>query len=128
MRSRADLVAAFHRAMPDRVAQATDLWLGYEHGQAGNLPVLRRLLHTLKGEAHMLELLECGDLAELAESVIDAARSSRGGRPTQLTGDSILGALEALGLLSASPGEEAALDLEGVKATLRAAHAALEGG
>ncbi|XYH99576.1 response regulator [Sorangium sp. So ce1128] len=126
MRSRADLVAAFHRAMPDRVAQAIDLWLGYEHGQAGNLPVLRRLLHTLKGEAHMLELLACGDLAELAESVIDAARG--GGRPTQLTGDSILGALEALGLLSASAGEEAALDLEGVKATLRAAHAELQGG
>ncbi|WP_437757175.1 response regulator [Sorangium sp. So ce1389] len=126
MRSRADLVAAFHRAMSDRVTQATDLWLGYEHGQAGNLPVLRRLLHTLKGEAHMLELLECGDLAELAESVIDAARG--GGRPTQLTGDSILGALEALGLLSASAGEEAALDLEGVKATLRAAHAELQGG
>ncbi|MGK3990324.1 response regulator [Sorangium sp. So ce136] len=126
MRSRADLVAAFHRAMPDRVAQATDLWLGHEQGQAGNLPVLRRLLHTLKGEAHMLELLECGDLAELAESVIDAARG--GGRPTQLTGDSILGALEALGLLSASAGEEAALDLEGVKATLRTAHAALQGG
>ncbi|WP_437624271.1 hybrid sensor histidine kinase/response regulator [Sorangium sp. So ce1151] len=126
MRSRADLVAAFHRAMPDRVAQATDLWLGYEQGQAGNLPVLRRLLHTLKGEAHMLELLACGDLAELTESVIDAARG--GGRPTQLTGDSILGALEALGLLSASHGEEAALDLEGVEATLRAAHAELQGG
>ncbi|KYF67332.1 hypothetical protein BE11_23505, partial [Sorangium cellulosum] len=117
MRSRADLVAAFHRAMPDRVAEATDLWLGYEQGHGGNLPVLRRLLHTLKGEAHMLELLPWGDLAELAESVIDALRG--GGRPTQLTGDSLLGALEALGILSASAGEEAAPDLEGVRETLR---------
>ncbi|WP_437677793.1 hybrid sensor histidine kinase/response regulator [Sorangium sp. So ce131] len=119
MRSRADLVAAFHRAMPDRVAEATDLWLGYEQGQAEGLPVLRRLLHTLKGEAHMLELAACGELAELAEDVIDAAR--RGGPPTQLTGDSVLGALEALGLLSAGAGEEAAPELDGVKATLRAA-------
>ncbi|WP_433933603.1 response regulator [Sorangium cellulosum] len=125
MRSRADLVAAFHRAMPDRVAEATDLWLGYEQGHCGNLPVLRRLLHTLKGEAHMLELLPWGDLAELAESVIDALRG--GGRPTQLTGDSLLGALEALGILSASAGEEAAPDLEGVRQTLRAARAALLG-
>ncbi|WP_437968783.1 response regulator [Sorangium sp. So ce260] len=125
MRSRADLVAVFHRAMPDRVAQATDLWLGYEQGQASNLPVLRRLLHTLKGEAHMLELAACGDLAELAETVIDAVRG--GGRPTQLTGDSVLGALEALGLLSASAGEEAAPDLGPVKDTLRAAHAELAG-
>ncbi|WP_437318245.1 response regulator [Sorangium sp. So ce385] len=125
MRSRADLVAAFHRAMPDRVAQATDLWLGFEQGQAGNLPVLRRLLHTLKGEAHMLELAACGDLAELAETVIDAVRG--GARPTQLTGDSLLGALEALGLLSASAGEAAALDLGPVQETLRAAHAELTG-
>ncbi|WP_437288950.1 hybrid sensor histidine kinase/response regulator [Sorangium sp. So ce406] len=125
MRSRADLVAAFHRAMPDRVAEATDLWLGYEQGHGGNLPVLRRLLHTLKGEAHMLELLPWGDLAELAESVIDALRG--GGRPTQLTGDSLLGALEALGILSASAGEDAAPDLEGVRETLRAARAALLG-
>ncbi|WP_437715714.1 response regulator [Sorangium sp. So ce448] len=126
MRSRADLVAAFRRTMPDRVAQATDLWLGYEQGQSGNLQVLRRLLHTLKGEAHMLELAACGDLAELAEDVIDAVRG--GARPTQLTGDSLLGALEGLGLLSASPGGEAAPELEIVKETLRAARAELGGG
>jgi two-component system chemotaxis sensor kinase CheA len=126
MRSRADLVAAFRRTMPDRVAQATDLWLGYEQGQSGNLQVLRRLLHTLKGEAHMLELAACGDLAELAEDVIDAVRG--GARPTQLTGDSLLGALEGLGLLSASPDAEAARELEIVKETLRAARAELGGG
>ncbi|WP_437984417.1 hybrid sensor histidine kinase/response regulator [Sorangium sp. So ce117] len=126
MRSRADLVAAFRRTMPDRVAQATDLWLGYEQGQSGNLQVLRRLLHTLKGEAHMLELAACGDLAELAEDVIDAVRG--GARPTQLTGDSLLGALEGLGLLSASPDAEAAPELEIVKETLRAARAELGGG
>ncbi|WP_437761543.1 response regulator [Sorangium sp. So ce281] len=125
MRSRADLVAAFHRTMPDRVAQATDLWLGYEQGLSGNLQVLRRLLHTLKGEAHMLELAACGDLAELAEDVIDAVRG--GARPTQLTGDSLLGALEGLGLLSASPDAEAAPELEIVKETLRAARAELGG-
>lgn len=125
MRSRADLVAAFHRTMPDRVAQATDLWLGYEQGQSGNLQVLRRLLHTLKGEAHMLELAACGDLAELAEDVIDAVRG--GAHPTQLTGDSLLGALEGLGLLSASPRDDAAPELEIVKETLRAARAELGG-
>lgn len=115
--------------MPDRVAQATDLWLGFEQGQGGNLQVLRRLLHTLKGEAHMLELAACGDLAELAEDVIDAVRG--GARPTQLTGDSLLGALEGLGLLSASAGAEGAElapELEIVKETLRAARAELGGG
>lgn len=119
MRSRADVVAHFHRAMPDRVAEATDLWLGYEQGQSQNLAVLRRLLHTLKGEAHMLDLSRCGDLTELTEAVVDAVYAHGG--HTQLTGDSLLTAFEAMGLLSAGVGAEAEPDLDGVRQTLLAA-------
>jgi two-component system, chemotaxis family, sensor kinase CheA len=110
--------------MPDRVAEATDLWLGYEQGHGRNLAVLRRLLHTLKGEAHMLDLALCGELTELAELVVDAVHAC--GTPTQLTGDSLLTAFEAMGLLSDGAGEEAEADLDAVRRTLQAARLELE--
>ena len=47
MRARDDLTAAFCRGIPDRIAEATELWLEYEQGRSDKLPVLRRLLHTL---------------------------------------------------------------------------------
>jgi two-component system chemotaxis sensor kinase CheA len=119
MRARDDLIAAFGRSMPGRVAEATELWLGFEQGKSGDLAVLRRLLHTVKGEAHMLELGACAELAELAESVVAALRKA--GEPTPLTGDALLGAFEAMGLVSVTgPGEEAA-DLSPVLDTLRSA-------
>ena len=119
MKTRDDLTAAFCRGIPDRIAEATELWLGYEQGEKSNLPTLRRLLHTVKGEAHMLDLEECGALAELAETVIDAVRD--GGDYTPLTGDSLLAAFEAIGMVTqiGSTGESA--DFDGVKQNLVAA-------
>ena len=117
--NRDDLIRIFCRGIPDRVAEGTELWLGYEQGKQESLPTLRRLLHTLKGEAHMLELAECGDLAELTEKVVDAVRAS--GDHTELTGDSVLGGLEAIAMATQVGGSEEAADFEGVKQNLRAA-------
>ena len=120
MRARDDLIAAFSRAMPARVAEATELWLEFEEGRSEGLAVLRRLLHTIKGEAHMLELVGCGELAELAESLVDALRKA-GGRPTLLTGDALLGAFEGMGVVATATVSDEPVDLEVVFSQLRSA-------
>jgi two-component system chemotaxis sensor kinase CheA len=119
MRARDDLIAAFGRGMPSRVAEATELWLGFERGQTQNLPILRRLLHTVKGEAHILELPLCGELAELAESVVDALAKSAG--VTALTGDALLGAFEGMGMVTGEAVADERSGLEPLLAQLRAA-------
>ena len=124
MSSRDDLIASFFASMPARVAEATELWLGVEQGRTQNLQVLRRLLHTVKGEAHMLELVTCGDLAELSESVVDALRKAGG--PTKLTGDALLGSFEGMGMVSADSGDDDQRLIDPLKAQLRAAIAELE--
>ena len=121
MRTRDDLIAAFGRSMPARVAEATELWLRFEQGTTTDLAMLRRLLHTIKGEAHMLEITICGDLAELAESVVDALRKA--GEPTALTGDALLGAFDAMGMVSGTEATDEAADLSAIVATM---HAAIE--
>lgn len=124
MSSRDDLIASFFASMPTRVAEATELWLGVEQGRTQNLQVLRRLLHTVKGEAHMLELVTCGDLAELSESVVEALRKAGG--PTKLTGDALLGSFEGMGMVSADSGDDDQRLIDPLKAQLRAAIAELE--
>jgi two-component system, chemotaxis family, sensor kinase CheA len=124
MSSRDDLIDSFFASMPARVAEATELWLGVEQGRNQNLQVLRRLLHTVKGEAHMLELTTCGDLAELSESVVDALR--RVGHPTKLTGDALLGSFEGMGMVSADSGDDDQRLIDALKAQLRDAVAELE--
>jgi two-component system, chemotaxis family, sensor kinase CheA len=122
MKPRDELVAAFFRSTPNRVAEATELWLSFEQGESAKLPALRRLLHTLKGEAHVLQLAECAQLAELAESVVDQIR--RSGEVTALSGDAVLGAFEAVSFLAHGEREEE-LDLTEVTQSLRAAIAEL---
>ncbi len=124
MSSRDELIASFSRSMPTRVAEATELWLAVEQGNPQSLATLRRLLHTVKGEAHMLELETCGQLAELAESVVDALR--RAGGPTTLTGDALLSAFEGIGMVSGEHELEDAKVLEPLYAQLRAAIAELD--
>lgn len=119
MRARDDLIAAFGRGMPARVAEATELWLGFERKQTQNLPVLRRLLHTVKGEAHILELPLCSELAELAESVVDAL--SKTAEITPLTGDALLGAFEGMGMITGEAAVDERHALEPLFAQLRAA-------
>jgi two-component system chemotaxis sensor kinase CheA len=124
MRARDDLIAAFSRSMPARVAQATELWLGFEQGKAEDLTVLKRLLHTIKGEAHMLELTACGELAEASETVVAAL--SKAGKPTPLVGDALLGAFDAMGMVSDTALTGEAADLEDLFSQLRAATQELE--
>jgi two-component system chemotaxis sensor kinase CheA len=124
MRDLDDLVAAFNRGMPARVAEATELWLRFEQGTVESLAVLRRLLHTVKGEAHMLEQGTCAELAEVAESVVDALRKA--GEVTPLAGDALLGAFEAMGMVTSPDPTEEAPDLEPVFSQLRAAIEELE--
>ena len=119
-----DLITKFCNAMPTRVAEATEHWLEFEQGKAGSLAVLRRLLHTLKGEALMLDLAHCGELAELAESLVDALL--RVGQPTALTGDTLLGAFEGMAMLASAQEENGELPpLDPLLEQLRAAIAEL---
>jgi two-component system chemotaxis sensor kinase CheA len=124
MVARDDLVSKFSRSMPERIAQATELWLDFEQGKTASLATLRRLLHTLKGEAHMLDLEQCGELAERAESLVDVLL--RAGRATTLTGDAVLGALEGMAALAANPYAEEKPDLSGLLAQIQQAIAELE--
>lgn len=124
MRVRDELIVSFRKGLPERVAQATELWLGIEAEKQQNMPVLRRLLHTLKGEAHMLELLHVSEFAELCESVIHAL--SKAGQATPLTGDALLGGFEGLGLVGLSPIVEEPEELAPLKDELRRALAELE--
>ena len=123
MRAPDDLIRAFCRSMPDRIAQATELWLGTESGEIKNLPVLRRLLHTVKGEAHMLELTACGELAHLAESVVDAVH--KGAPLGVLTGDAVLAAFDGMSVISSVDQDEVP-DIEPLLQQLRDALAELE--
>lgn len=121
MKAADDLVRAFARSMPDRVARATDHWLAFEQGSTEGIGPLRRLLHTIKGEAHMLDLADCAALAEVTETLVDALR--RAGRRGELTGDAVLAALEAMVMVS-EPAEEPP-DLEPLRAELARALAEL---
>jgi two-component system chemotaxis sensor kinase CheA len=124
MRSLDDLITAFRQEMPARVAQATELWLGFEEGRQEKLPVLRRLLHTIKGEAQMLEQASCAELAERAEYLVEALRKA--GEVTPLTGDALLGTLEAMAIASSEDAAEEPPDLEPVLAQIREAIIELE--
>jgi len=123
---RDDLIAGFWRRAPERVAQATDLWLTIEGGEVAGMRELRRLLHTIKGEAHMLGLLEAGTLLERAEELVGTLMSS--GRDPEVAGDALLGAFEALGLLASSQDSHEALDLSDVFAAIAAALQAVNEG
>lgn len=65
-----DLVASFWRLIPERVAAITELWLRYEQAEPEAVRELKRLLHTMKGEAHMLALTNVAHLVQAAEDVV----------------------------------------------------------
>lgn len=102
----ADLVAAFWKLAPERVAEATDDWLAFEDGDRERLQPLRRLMHTVKGESHMLGLTTCALLFERAEQMVDALLKRDDCPPG--VGDALLGALELFGVFGAGESEEAA--------------------
>ena len=119
-----DLVAAFWQRVPEQVAEATNLWLGVEEGSTDNLSTLRRLLHTIKGEAHMLGLDEAGRILELCEQIVDIVRDQDYVPPG--VGDVLLGAFEGVGVRATSLDAESPVDLQPMVADLEATLVELE--
>ena len=64
------LVTSFWRLIPERVAAITEFWLGYEQADPVALRELKRLLHTIKGEAHMLEIPGVARLLRAGEKLV----------------------------------------------------------
>ena len=117
--ARDDLVEGFWKRAPERAAQATELWLTIESGSRDKIVELRRLLHTIKGEAQMLAIEQSARMLESSEKLVDAVVKS-GVEPGQV-GDALLGAFEALGLLATNRGSTEALDVSSVEAELKRA-------
>jgi two-component system chemotaxis sensor kinase CheA len=117
-----DLIQAFLSSLPDRVVEATNLWLEFEEGKLKDLVSLKRLLHTVKGEAHMLSLEAIGDHVELLEDLVVLVHDT--GQRTDNTGNAVLESLELMVLLGPDgAGEEG----ERVTRDLRAACDELRG-
>lgn len=95
-----DLVRSYWQQTAQRVGEVTDLWLGVEEGDPKAAQAIKRLLHTMKGEAHMLGLRRCGDLLQLMEDVV--ARGSEG--EAQEVGDAFLTALDAIAVMATMDG------------------------
>ncbi|MEO1482587.1 MAG: response regulator [Myxococcota bacterium] len=93
----AELIALFWEAIPQRVEASTQAWLAVEQGDREALQELRRILHSIKGEAQMFSLELCAHIAEALEDVVDEL--VRGAPLSTPTGNLILGALEVITVL-----------------------------
>ncbi|MEM6532857.1 MAG: ATP-binding protein [Myxococcota bacterium] len=89
-----DLIQLYWEAVPERITSATELWIAYEKGDSPDLEALRRLLHSVKGEAQMFGLDVTGDLAEAAERLVDRIRAA--GAAPEGAGNALLSSLEAV--------------------------------
>ena len=94
MPTREDLLRRYWDQMPEVIGRATDLWLQREEGIASATEELRRLLHTVKGEAHMLGAAEAGQVLQALESTAKA-------EPTPNLGDAVMNAFDALMMVAA---------------------------
>jgi len=97
-----DLTRIYWREAATRVGRLTDWWLTVEEDPRSEAAAeLKRLLHTMKGEAHMLGLLEA---AELTRAMEDAVLATEGGVPAGL-GDAFLSAVDVLAVMATNDGE-----------------------
>lgn len=112
-----DLAQEFWGLSADRASKGTELWLAHEEGQDGALVELRRLLHTVKGEAHMLGLEAAGDMLELAEDVVD--RLPPDGTIPAAIGDTLLNAFEFLVVMGSEQEQGREADATDILAALR---------
>ncbi len=112
-----DLVRRFLRGLPERSGEAANQWLEYEEGRSTDLRGLKRILHTLKGEAQMLGLERMSELLRQVEEVaVLAQRTSVAPRDI---GNVLLEAFDAVALLAADPDEgEGTIDIAGVLQSL----------
>jgi two-component system chemotaxis sensor kinase CheA len=115
-----DLVSRYLHGLADRVVEASNLWLAFEDGTTRDLSALKRLLHTIKGEGHMLGLEKCGALCAGIEDLVVAVE--RSGASPREAGDSLLAGFDALSLLATEPERgESGLSIEPVLEALREA-------
>ena len=105
-----DLVVRFWRLVSERVSAITEYWLGYEQGDPAALRELKRLLHTIKGEAHMLDLPAVGHLLQAAEDVVSRLPDTPD-EHAAIAAPALLQAAELLVVENAAavPGDSAAL-------------------
>lgn len=96
-----DLVRSYWQQAVQRVGEITDLWLGVEEGDPKAAKAIKRLLHTMKGEAHMLGLRRCGDLLQTMEDVVN--RGTEGA--AHEVGDAFLTALDTIAVMATMDGE-----------------------
>jgi two-component system, chemotaxis family, sensor kinase CheA len=113
-----DLVRDYLTRLPGQVIAATNLWIGYEEGRHGDLVELKRLLHTVKGEAHMLGLSRFGRLTQVLEELV--VRVQRLGVAPPGMGDAILEGFDTLAVLAATSTPEG-VEVEAVIVSLEAA-------
>ncbi|MFT3922238.1 MAG: response regulator [Myxococcales bacterium] len=109
-----------------RTASSRPPTCGWTSKKAGarNLTALKRVLHTVKGEAHMLGLSATGGLLQELEGLVVKAQAA--GVAGRSAGSSVLEALDALSVLSGTPEQgEATFDLGPVLDSLRHSAAAL---
>lgn len=96
-----DLLRAFWLGTAGRVSDATNLWIELEQGSLGTVSALKRVLHTIKGEAHMLGLGDCAALLQALEHVVQRIRDSS---DAERAGEVVLAAFDTLATLAASEG------------------------
>lgn len=111
----------FWEATARRVGEATDLWLDCEKGDERAALELRRLLHTWKGEAHMLGFGLVGSVLQAMEDVVKT-----GGRES--AGDAFLNALDGIASMAVSDLGESVIPLDAVLDALREATTPVDAG
>jgi len=118
MNENPELVRQFHRSLAESSGQATNLWLELEEGSTKGAKTLKRLLHTVKGEAHLLGLTDIGHLAMALEELVLRAVAADAAKAA---GNVVLDALEALGMIGLAEGEAEGVDLEAITKRIRVA-------
>lgn len=119
-----DLARMFWEATARRVGEATDLWLECERGDEAAAASLRRLLHTWKGEAHMLGFASVGGLLQAMEDVVKTGARAE-------AGDAFLNALDGIATMAVSDLGEDVMPvhemLDALREATSPAHAASHG-
>lgn len=113
--SNGDLIQVFWSYAPQRIAEITELWIAAEQGDTRRTQTLARALHTVKGEARMLDL-PCVGLVQLMEELVKIGPS----RLDESAAAAFFSALDVLGMMSTGAEVEPE-DLDAVLSELAAA-------
>lgn len=75
--ARSKLIQKFSKQLAERLNECTALWFQAEDGEEEALPELKRVLHTIKGEAFVLGIEELGKVFGLIEEAVEVWKPSR---------------------------------------------------